>query len=993
MKISYLVEKLSSGRQHLSQSNKKHRLLQYYVLYTVLFVFVCFMVFCWYFFTGRTFIWQLDGWEQHYKALVRYAQYLNSIINELLYNHRFVLPEWDFAIGEGNDILHSLHYYVIGDPFTLLSFLVPSRYMWIYYDFMVLFRLYLAGIAFSWLCFYTKKDIGGYAVMAGALSYVFCYWAIYNVNRHPYFLNPMIYFPLIILGIEKVLKKERAYLLIISVFLAAISNFYYYYVIVLLTVAYVAIRFLVEYKTDIRSMLSALLRIAGSSILGSVIGGVILLPVMFAFLNDSRMDSGNARHLVYPLSYYSGLLGVFFSGNGSYWLCLGYAAPVILAIFLLFMRKRQHQLLKICFLACSLIILIPAFGQVLNGMSYMSNKWCWAFALLCAYVFTVMWQELMELKIQDAAKLALFLSLCFLGLLMFEYSRTTVAFAGIGIAFIFLIVIFPFQLEEPQVELWKKWKQVVAIALVIIAVANVSFFKNASSTDNYADEAKTVKDMEEQFMLTETNAVESLAEADGTTKFYRFSGRGTSRNAGLMKNMSNTNYYWSISNPYIDDFRNTMQMREPLFQLYQGYDDRTALLALSSVKYFVVPDSAKVLVPYGFAYVDSINVKENITDEAKSHLLEELGTEELSDSQIKVIEEATASTYQIYRNTMALPIAYGYNAIISEDEWDRLSEVEKQEAMLQSVLLDGYDGETQDDEVDCSSRSLDYSIECDGTGVSLEDSSFVVTEENATATIKFEGVEDSETYFSINGLDFDGVSTYELYFGSGRYDPLNLFSETRWNLLPYTEREAAEKERLFWSEPVEANLVLQSSVGVTKMINYLACDHSSYNDRHDFTVNLDYTEDAVKSITVTFSAVGVYSYDSIRIICQPMDSYSKQVSALKKTKLTKEKVGTDTISGTVSLDEPKILCLSVPYSEGWTAYVDGEETKLYRANIKNMALMLDEGKHKVKLVYHTPFLRMGAGLSAMGVAVFVMLLLIDILKKRKLPGAKRSESL
>ena len=62
--------------------------------------------------------------------------------------HRFHIPEWDFNIGEGNDILVTLHYYVIGDPFAVLSVLVPTRFMYVYYDIMILLRLYLAGIAF-----------------------------------------------------------------------------------------------------------------------------------------------------------------------------------------------------------------------------------------------------------------------------------------------------------------------------------------------------------------------------------------------------------------------------------------------------------------------------------------------------------------------------------------------------------------------------------------------------------------------------------------------------------------------------------------------------------------------------------------------------------------------------------------------------------------------------------------------------------------------------
>jgi len=984
MDIVHLIKKGSGSKEWASQSNGKYRLRQYFALYTALFVLVCCLVFCWYFLTGRTFIWQIDGWAQHYKALVYYAKYMRSIIRELLYNHRVIFPEWDFAFGEGNDILQSLHYYVIGDPFAVFSVFVPTRFLWVYYDFMILLRLYLAGIAFSCLCFYTQKNIGRYAVMAGTLSYVFCFWAVSNANRHPYFLNPMLYFPLIILGIEKLLRKESPYLLIVSVFFAAASNFYYFYVIVLMTIAYVAVRLPAKYKKDFKSILKSLLRIAGSSILGTMMGGIILLPVAFGFLNDARLASGYAWHLAYPLSYYSRLLGAFFTGDSGYWLCMGYSAPLILALILLFLRKKKYGTLKACFLVCAAIILIPALGQLLNGMSYMSNKWCWAFALLCAYIFTVMWPELMDLNLGDAAKLAIGLSICFLGLLMLEYSRKVAAFACIGVAFLFLFILFPFRFEDPQMEvLWKKRRQAIALGLVVVGVVNVSFFRNASAAGNYAKEGKDAEDVVEQLMLTEANAVDAAAGFDGVTDFYRYSGRSLTLNGNTLSGLSSTQYYWTISSPYIADYMENIELLETFPQQHMGYDDRTALLALSSVLYYVVPSNDKSPLPYGFTYVDEFNVKKNITEEARALLMEELGTEELPEAQIEVINSAATSRYKIYRNDHALPIAYAYDAVISEDAWAELSAVEKQEAMMQAVLLRGYDGDTRNDAVGYTSRPLDYSVECNSTDITLEDYGFVVTKPNSSVTLNFEGLADSETYFSIKGLDFDGASAYELYFGDEKFDPLDLFTKTRWDLLPYADRESAKKSSLFWTEPTSADLTLKASSGVSKTINYYTEDYSWYNDRHDFTVNLDHSKDAVTSLTLTFSAVGVYSFDSIEVICQPMGSYAEQAAGLKQAVMKNVTIGTNTVTGTISLDSPKILCLSIPYSTGWTAYADGKEVPLYQANIKDMALSLDTGEHTIKLVYHTPWLRTGIGVSAAGFFGFGALVLIQINKRSK----------
>ena len=449
MNIKKLTDEYLYGGDGRPLSDKQ-RMRRYYLLYTLLFSLVCCLVFFWYYTAGRTFVAFDDGWRQHYRALVYYGRYLRSMARELLYHHRIVFPEWDFALGEGSDILQSLHYYVIGDPFALFSVLFPSRFMWVCYDFIVLLRLYLAGIAFSCLCFYTRKNAGRYAVMAGAIAYVFCYWGIFSACRHTFFLNPMLYFPMIVLGIEKIIRGEKPDLLIVSVFLAAVSNFFFFYLIVLMTVIYVAVRLIAEYRSDVGSMLKTLLRIAGSSVLGTMMGGVIVLPVAYDFLNDARMDSGHSLRLAYSMYYYSKFPGLFFSGGGGYWSCLGYSAPVIPAVFLLFLRKKRHRALKVFFLIGLVILLIPALGQILNGMSYKSNRWTWAFALLCAYILVLMWPELMDLPAKDARKLALALSGYFFFLFALRYSRDTATFAGVALAFVFLLVIYPVPAADPE---------------------------------------------------------------------------------------------------------------------------------------------------------------------------------------------------------------------------------------------------------------------------------------------------------------------------------------------------------------------------------------------------------------------------------------------------------------------------------------------------------------------------------------------------------------
>lgn len=46
------------------------------------------------------------------------------------------------------------------------------------------------------------------ATFMGTLIYIFAGWTIYAAMKHPYFSNPMIYLPLVLMGIDKIYKRR-----------------------------------------------------------------------------------------------------------------------------------------------------------------------------------------------------------------------------------------------------------------------------------------------------------------------------------------------------------------------------------------------------------------------------------------------------------------------------------------------------------------------------------------------------------------------------------------------------------------------------------------------------------------------------------------------------------------------------------------------------------------------------------------------------------------
>ena len=987
---------------------------KYYCFYSFVFLLTAAAVLSWYFLTGKTLIWYLDGWDQHYKALIYYGVYLRKIIHTLLTEYRLVIPAWDPFIGEGSDVLSTFHYYVIGDPLNILSVFAGTEYMYLMYSFLIILRLYLAGISYSAMCF-TLGQKNRCAILSGAISYSFCYWAVLNAVRHPYFLNPLIYFPLIITGVEMILRGRRPYLMTAAVFLSAVSNFYFFYIITILTVIYTIVRFIVKYGRRLKEYIRPFLQISLASVIGTMMAGLILLPVIHTFLTDSRMDITRPWHLLYPWYYYSLLPSLLTHpyGEDFYWVCLCHAVPVLLAAGLLLVRRKKadnDRLFQTLLAIGAVILLVPALGQFINGMSYMSNRWCWGLSLLGSFLLTYLWDDLIMLERKDAVRL--FLLICiYTGICMlFDKSRHIESFFNICLALILLFFLV-------YVCRRKDHRQYILAVMVLISVISNSFWKNADSdqTSQYSSEAMDLKSVIESSLIDETEAVKSVAAKEYQRGDYiRYSGRDLTFNANIWKNLSSSNYFWSISNPYVNTFRKDLNTIESIPQKYSDYDDRADLLALSSTKYFTIKDSDSAPVPYGFSLLDSVNVQA-VRSQKLIDRLSAISKEELSEYQKRMITSHSDEIYRVYKNDHALPIGYTYDQYMTPTVWKKLSALERQEAMLSAVCL-------EENPIYCrtaaaspqkTSVSVKYKTDTGHKYVVADNNTITTTAENQQVTLTFEGLGDAETYVALQGLTYIPTSKFDLYFGDESADPYHIYNPVTWDLLRSTEQHRIIKNRLFRISPQIVKItcssqdrpdqktgnILTNDSSIQeadnhfedntltgkwfKSVSYNTPDYNFYGGRNSFMINMGYSQNPVTSVTLTFSEMGIYHFDSLQILCRPMAHFTEKIDKLKAHSLENVSFGTDSLQGDLHLDKPGILCVAIPYSEGWEAYVDGKKQKIMLANVHYLGLDLDRGSHHIVLRYHRPFQKEGIYLSLVGLVLLILLIAVKESTKSK----------
>lgn len=922
-----------------------------YLYYTFLFVIMAAIVFLPFIRLGKSLVHAKDGLYQHYNAFVYLGTYIRSIVRNLIATHKLVIPMWEFGIGYGADVITTLSYYVIGDPLALVSIITPVKYADIMYSFLIIVRLYLAGTAF---CIYARKmGRDDFSVMCAGLGYAFCGFALYAAIRHPFFATPMICLPLMLTGIEKILRQERSILFVFMVFVSCISNYYFFYQIALVAVLYVLTRCTAMYKKGdrIRPLVVICMKYAGLAMIGVAMAAVVFLPSAMAFLSSSRLNPGYRYDILYPAKYYKALAGAYISNRtpGS-WTYVGVTPAFVLSLGALYIKKGGEKWLKWIVMLMSLFLVLPFFGHLFNGLGYVCNRWSFAYAFFLAYAFACMLPQMILADKREKQLLgtmtALYSALC----IGFRESRTEAVFMNCVVLWMSLFIVFNSRVIKwrLRVRLGKFADLAVrclVTGIIMLGIWGNSYYAYADEGDWDAVSAHDIDgcyaDIAEITGLTSelTGVDDSFYRLDIHEGDFRDGGSTGGRNALISDHQSTTSMYWSVLSPYLISYLTGNSAYGGANYEYRNLQSRALLLPFASAKYYVHEGDGEFEeiadVPYGYQY---------------------LGKK----------ESVKGNLYTVYRSELALPMGYTYDGYITASEYEAMSVEERQQAMLYGVVLDdSVCGETELEHSVPQYRqeNLGYSLTGDD-GIEIAGKKIIVKRKNAEITLQFRCPSARELYVK---LKLSGFTPEK---------PSEFITEEEWNGYSRWRKENIRIGELSWEEPdrswLEANCGARSS-GLQCFPEY----GHVYDGRTDYLFNLGYSEEIRDTVTISFSEPGIYSYDGIDVIAQPVDMLEECITLLKEDTLERIEIADNRISGVITADHTELLCLSVPYSSGWSIFIDGKQTELLQSNVMYMGAVITEGTHSVELRYETPYLREGLVITIIGFVSFAALALFE----------------
>lgn len=827
----------NSGIRDGENTPKKIR-RKYYLVYTLVFCILFFLCFGIYLLVyKKSFFRSYDGFDQHYISFMYLGYWGRSIIRNLFLNHSFSIPLWNQAIGYGADIPTSLAAY-IWDPFNWISFFIPSKYAETGYSIMIILKFFACGLSYSIFAF--SKKHSEHAVLCGAIIYTFS--AVNYVGFYQsFFINPLIIFPLLIIGVDRLFENKKPALYIIMLAISLASYFYFAYMMCILVFAYCIIKLIfsnnVSKKFD--NIFRIILRFVLCSIMSAAISAISLLPSLIVMTKAGRLGLSHYLPVIFDKSYYS---GIFVGWTTSYNMLsrdceIGWGVIALICVIAIFTFGKKYWQQKTEFILMTVGLCTPYIGHLMNGMSYTANRWVWAYDLVVALIVTMMIPKLKELSSIQSIVIAI--SSVIYIIISHGYFQISGAKFETAALLMLLISILCFVF----LKITEKQFKILTILISCICVVNMSFFVFSKDYDNeFKDWTKAGKAYSTVMNSGGKPLLNDVDISDGT----RFDSHGLSEvlNSSWMYGTSGINFYISVYNNNIDMFHNDVAMNTmPNCYRYRGLDRRSELEALLGVNHYLVD-----------AYIPAKPIGYDVQEAERN----------VNNQEIKSFKpENNNSLFYTFKNK------------ISYDEYNKLSPYEKQQALMQACVVDNDKANSSIKDLNIDNSSITYNMTPSG-GALIDGKMIKINDTDQDyIDLTFPDQNNSEIYLYFDNINYkmDKAETYSIsvqgyendteianisnsYFAYTYYCHL-YGGKLNWMLnLGYTE-QPLNKIRIKFANPGEYNfddikIYARQKDAIEENINGLerTAKNVSYisNNRINCDVNLENSETLFSSV-------------------------------------------------------------------------------------------------------------------------------------------------
>jgi len=209
---------------------------------------------------------------------------LNSYYADFVHLSNYIrtdgFPSWSFHVGMGQDLAYAIGY-LVWEPVSWL----PARFIANALVYQHLAKIVIAGLIFFRFLQFRSLPMG--VALLGALLLGYSGYMCMG-SCCALFVQELLAFSLLLLGIERALQTGRWLLLIVSLALVGTVNPFYLYLAALFLSCYVLVSLFARYGWAPGKIVSTSFVLAGLAVFGVALGAIVTLPYLNVVLNSPR---------------------------------------------------------------------------------------------------------------------------------------------------------------------------------------------------------------------------------------------------------------------------------------------------------------------------------------------------------------------------------------------------------------------------------------------------------------------------------------------------------------------------------------------------------------------------------------------------------------------------------------------------------------------------------------------------------------------------------
>ncbi len=546
--------------------------------------------------------------------------------------------EYTWNIGLGSNFMSTFAYY-LASPLNWIVGLFPSTLIPEIMSSFIILKSGLMSATFTYYLLKKFKKNNLFSVSFGILYAMSGYMCAYSWNLM--WLDCLVLLPLMMLGLERLVKKGKCLLYTVCLGLSVLSNYYIAIMMCMYSVIYFLYLLAAETKlNNVGKVLRSLGRFAVYSIIGGCIGAVCALPAFMALFGTASANSGCPANF----NAYFNLLELFAHGMMNSKITMiseGYVPNIfcsVLCFALVPLYCWNKKIKPAKRIGKSILIVFFWFSFSFNVMSYIWHGFHLPNSLPARqsfiYIFlilTICYEVLLKIRQYEYKQIIICFAVSIgavFALQMLYSDKYTMNNAFLNAAFLvgYLIILCLYKkgLEKKKEARTKNYKKVftLGMSLLVLAVSIAEVSINADATGyNTTDRPSYVDDNEK---------ITALLDSIEDTDFYRVEKQQRrTKNDGAWSQYRSASIFSSVTLKSLSDIYESFGMQNGVnsFSYYGNTPLTSALLgvryklsdtALSDSLYTYYGDDeemylyqAKYSLPLGFMVKDTVQAEFN----------------------------------------------------------------------------------------------------------------------------------------------------------------------------------------------------------------------------------------------------------------------------------------------------------------------------------------------------------------------------------------------